>query len=653
MTHALARRAVQAGAISLIIASLPSSARAQAVDELPELVVTASRTEQPIARAGSAVTVIRAEDIAAAGSKSVADVLRGAPGLDITEAGGPAGLSTLSLRGAQPGQVLVLIDGVKVGDPTSTTGEFDFGAFSVTDIDRIEILRGPQSALYGSDAMGGVVNIITRKGTGRPRTSLLIEAGSYGTLHTRATTTGSTDDVSWAFSVDGFSTRGFSRYGYRIPRILAGRATPLEDDPARKLAATGRVTWRPAPGVEVELGGAIYATRVNFDNPGAFGTDPDDRFNRGRNVVGNLYAKTRFDALDGRLRNTVTLFAHRAHHENRLTQSCFDAFFNGYDCNTFYDGARFGAEYQGELSLGAWGTTIFGLRSERETAKTAEQYYPLPKPRIRGIDVGQTTNSAFLLHQFALGERLDLSLGGRLDRVSGGDAFATGRATVAYRILETGTKLRASLGTGAKAPTLYQRFSIYGDPTLRAEKNVGVDAGIDQTLFDGRAKLSATVFRARYRELIDFNSATLRYFNVARALMQGVELSGEATLVPDAWRVRASYTYQHAENLQTKAALLRRPHNKGSLSLVYTGLPKLELEARLVMIGARYDFNNQTFGRSIMPGWGRLDLRADYAVNDNLSLFGRIENALDKRYEEIRDYGTAGRSFYAGLKTTW
>ena len=237
--------------------------------------------------------------------------------------------------------------------------------------------------------------------------------------------------------------------------------------------------------------------------------------------------------------------------------------------------------------------------------------------------------------------------------MSGGDAFATGRATVAYRILETGTKLRASLGTGAKAPTLYQRFSIYGDPTLRAEKNVGVDAGIDQTLFDGRAKLSATVFRARYRELIDFNSATLRYFNVARALMQGVELSGEATLVPDAWRVRASYTYQHAENLQTKAALLRRPHNKGSLSLVYTGLPKLELEARLVMIGARYDFNNQTFGRSIMPGWGRLDLRADYAVNDNLSLFGRIENALDKRYEEIRDYGTAGRSFYAGLKTTW
>ncbi|MBK9080816.1 MAG: TonB-dependent receptor [Rhizobiales bacterium] len=335
MTKTLLRRAVQAGATSLILSTFSAPVLAQATDELPELVVTATRTEQPVARAGSAITVIRAEDIAAAGSKSVADVLRGAPGLDIYESGGPGGLSTLSLRGAQPGQALVLIDGVKVGDPTSATGEFDFGAFSVTDIERIEILRGPQSALYGSDAMGGVVNIVTRKGTGRPKTSLLIEAGSYGALHTRATTSGSNDEVTWAFSVDGFSTRGFSRYGYRIPRILAGRATPLEDDPARKLAATGRVTWRPAPGIEVELGGAVYASRVNFDNPGAWGTDPDDRFNRGRNVVGNLYAKTRFDALDGRLRNTLTLFAHRAHHENRLTQACFDASFASYDCNTF------------------------------------------------------------------------------------------------------------------------------------------------------------------------------------------------------------------------------------------------------------------------------------------------------------------------------
>lgn len=656
MTTTLARRALMAGAslCTFAILSTPLAAQTPAApDELPEIVVTATRAPLSIARTGSAVTVIRGEDVAASGAKSFADALRGAPGLDIYESGGPGGLSNLSLRGSSPGQTLILIDGQRVGDPTTPTGELDLGALSATDIDRVEVLRGPQSALYGSDAMGGVVNIITRKGAGQPKVSLLVEGGSYGTLHSRAAVSGGTETLSYAFSLDGFRTDGFSRYGYRIPRITRTLTGPLEKDATEKGAATGRVTWRPVEGVEFEIGGAGFGNFVQFDNPGAFGTPPDDPFMKARNRVANVYAKASVDTFGGALRHSVTAFGYRADHVNRLTQACFDAFFMSWDCNTFYRGQRYGVEYQGEARLGAFGTTIFGLRSERETARAQEQYLPLPAARIETIDAAQTTNSAFLLHQVALGSRLDLSLGGRVDHIVSGRTFVTGRATLAYHLLETGTTLRASLGTGAKAATLYQRFSIYGRPDLQPEKNVGFDAGIDQTLLGGRVKLSATAFHTRYRDLIDYDLATSKYGNVSRALMQGVELSGEAVIVPEVWRVRAAYTYLHAEDEQKKVFLYRRPFNKGMIAAVWNPIPALELEARASFVGTRFDFDNQLFRRTSMPAWAKLDLRAEYKVNEHLSAFARVENVTNARYEEIRDYGTAGRSIYAGLKATW
>jgi vitamin B12 transporter len=661
MTTTRTRRALRAGVslctICLLTAPLaaqtPAAQTSAAPDELPEIVVTAARAPQSITRSGSAVTVIRGEDVAATGAKSFADVLRGAPGLDIYESGGPGGLSGLSLRGASPGQTLILIDGQRAGDPSTTGGELDLGVLSVTDIDRVEVLRGPQSALYGSDAMGGVVNVITRKGAGKPKASLLVEAGSYGTLHSRASVSGGTDTLSYAFSIDGFRSDGFSRYGYRIPRITRTLPGPLEKDATEKGAATGRVTWRPVEGVEFEIGGAGFGGFVQFDNPSAFGTPPDDRFMKARNRVTNIYAKATVDSFAGALRQSVTAFGYRADHVNRLTQACFDAFFTSYDCNTFYRGQRYGLEYQAEARLGAFGTTIFGLRSERETAKAEEQYLPLPAAKIETIDAGQTTNSAFLLHQVALGSRLDLSVGGRVDHIVSGRTFVTGRATLAYHLVETGTKLRASVGTGAKAATLYQRFSIYGRPDLQPEKNVGFDAGIDQTLAGGRVKLSATAFHTRYRDLIDFDLVTSKYGNVARALMQGVELSGEAAIIPEVLRLRAAYTYLHAQDEQKKTFLYRRPFNKGLVAMVWNPLPQLELEARATFVGTRFDFDNQLFRRTAMPAWGKLDLRGEYRFNDSLSAFARVENVTNARYEEIRDYGTSGRAFYAGLKATW
>jgi vitamin B12 transporter len=656
MTAIHARRALLAGA-SFLAYACSSSLVAAATDELPEVVVTATRVEEPLARAGGAISVIRAADIEKTGARSVADVLRQAPGLDVYESGGVGGYSNVTLRGAAAGQTLVLIDGVRVGDPSATGGEFDFGQFSVTDIERIEVLRGPQSALYGSDAMGGVVNVITKRGAGKPKASLTLEGGSYGSVHSRATFSGGDETLSYAFGIDGFRTDGFSRYGYRIKRIenaraAAGLPTRLEADPAGKGALSGRVTWKPVDGVSLEIGGSGFNLFDKLDNPSAWMTDPDDRFEKARSRAASAYARAVVDTFGGALRHTVTVSGSRTDRMNRLTLGCSDAMWNSYDCDTFFRGERAGVEYQGEARLGALGTTVFGLKAEREWAKTQEKWFP-NFAKTTQINRGQTTQSAFLQHSILLGERLDLTLGGRVDRVIGGKTFTTGRATLAYQLKETDTKLRASLGSGAKTPTLYQRFSVYGDPNLRPEKNIGFDFGLDQRLWDGRAKLSATYFQTRSRDLIDFDMRTSKYFNVKRALTRGVELAGEVTLAPETLRLRGNYTYLHALDLDSRAWLLRRPFNKGFLALTYTGLPKLELEARLTMTGERLDIDNQTFKRVKMPAWARLDLSADYKLSDAFSVFGRIENVTGARYEEIRDYATSGRAVYAGLKASW
>lgn len=662
MLSRIARLALSASAITSILSpAFMSRALAQAETTLPELVVTATRTPLEVSRAGSAITVIEAKDIAAYGARSISDVLRTVPGLDITESGGTGTLSNVSLRGSKPDQTLVLLDGIRIGDPSSIGGEFDFGAFSVTDIARIEVLRGPQSALYGSDAMGGVINIITRKGSRTPRATISQEFGSYGTLSTRGGVSGSTDRLWYAFSFNALHSDGFSRYGYRNDRVAPNLVRPLERDSTDKFGASARVGYKVSDTVEVEAGLAHHWLSLRLDNPGAFDvTQRDNSFDIGRTRVTEGHVRTKIEGFDGVTTHSLTLFGSKTDRYNRGQAQCFDPnTFASPDCLLLYSGRRFGAELQNDIRFGNRGTFTFGLRSERETADTSEQWLgAFAAPRTDLIDRGQTTNSVFALQQLRLTDRWDVSIGGRIDHVQGAQTFPTWRVTTAYNIFETGTKLRASAGTGAKAPSLFQRFSQYGDPNLAAERNFGVDAGIDQSLFNDRLKLSFTAFDTRYRDLIDFsfsaNNGLGGYFNVGHARMRGLEVSADADLVPATWRARASYTYMVAIDADARQSLLRRPRHKGSLGLVYTGIPKLEVEGRMTLVGTRPDSSNDfPYSRVQLGAYGRFDARAEYQIDKTFSIYARAENITNARYEEIRDYSTAGRSFFGGVKATW
>ncbi|OJX99997.1 MAG: hypothetical protein BGP04_20420 [Rhizobiales bacterium 62-17] len=661
--------AIVAGVFCLSAPFLPQAAQAQDANPgqittpgyvpLPTLVVTANRTPLPIERLGASVTVIPAEEIQNYGTKSLADVLRGTPGLNFTESGGPGSLSNVSLRGSTPGQTLVLIDGIRVGDASSTDGALDFGALSAVDIDRIEIVRGPQSALYGSDAMGGVINVLTRKGERAMRRSVQVEAGSYGTISATGAVSGATDKVSYAFSLTGFHSDGFSRYGYRIGRITSTLTQPLENDKTDKFAGSARVTFTPSDSFSVDVGLTRFADFARFDNPGAFmPADKDTRFNKGRQFVTTAFVRANFDPFGGVLKNSLTIYSSLIERFNRLEQSCFDTFFNSYNCDTTFRSRRLGVEYQGTANLGTYGQFIFGAKSERETASTRENWLQAPYTVSMPFWGTQVTNSVFAQHSITLLDRLDLTLGGRIDAIDNKTVFPTWRATAAYRIEETGTRLRVSAGTGAHAASLYQRFSIYGLPSLRPEQNFSYEAGIDQTLLDGRVKASVTLFDSWYRNLIDFNPAANffigQYYNVGHARIRGVEASIDAVIVPDTWRARATFTGMTAVDEDKQIGLLRRPRQQGSLSLIYTGIPNLEVEGRIYAASTRTDVSNDfPYGRVTLPQYGRADLRASYKFNDYITAYARLENITNARYQEIRDYGVTGRAIYAGLKVTW
>ncbi len=660
------RVAILAGGSLFVISSSLAFAAADDAQPLPQITVTATRTEQPQSQSGSAITVVSAEEIAKYGSTGLGDVLRGVPGLDITQTGGVGSATSVSLRGSSPGQTLVLIDGVRIGDPSVTDGSVDLGGFTTNNIERIEVLRGPQSALYGSDAMGGVINIITRQGQGEPHGSVSVEGGSYGTVHTRADAFGRQGDWSYAFSIDGVHTDGFPGYGYRVkgPLTIGDGVTPLPPlpsiEPANKGGGTARLVYHPTEDISVEGSFNGYDSGIHFDNPYAYvASDVFNGFNRQNVASFQGYLRADVDAFDKLLHNRLTLFGNETNRDIWQTEGCYDASGNSLNCRTGYRGGRQGVEYQGDLKLGAFGLATFGAKTETETARTAQE--PDTPGAFTPLDASQTTNSVFAQHQFTLFNRLDFTYGGRIDAVPGNRTFDTWRSTVAYRIEETGTKLRASAGTGAKVASLYQRFSQYGDPSLNPEQSAGYDVGVDQKLLNGRVTASVGYFENSYRNLIDYGYAPTCtstqvfgcYYNVGRARTQGIELSGEASVIPDVFRLRASYTYLDARDLTTQLQLLHHPRDKGSVSAIYTGVPKLELEARVIVVGANPDYDFINYDRVVLPAYAKIDLFANYKLDHGVSLFGRIENLGNVRYEEVLNYGTPGRSVYGGVKYEW
>jgi len=658
----LLQAAFAAAALCAPVSLSPTKAQQRPPDPADrplDVVVTPNRSPTSIQRTGSAISVISGDEIRKSNPSTVLDALRQVPGLAISSAGGPAQTSTVFLRGGASRHTLVLIDGVRINDPSTTEGEFDFSTLVPGDIERIEVLRGPQSALYGSDAIGGVINVITRKGRGEPRASISVEGGSYATRAFTAAVSGGTNALSYALSLTGAQSAGYSAIGYRIGRFEARAPLGFENDGWARLGGAARFSWRPEPGSEFEFAFTRSRNRAQFDQ--SFGYFDAPAKAESDLATGHLLAS--FDSFEGLLKTQATIYANRT---DRVSKSA--AIFGGAlsQTNFGFVGSRSGGEVQSTLNLRDWGSITAGGVIE------TERYVGTSRPVIgfgtaRRNAADRDTRALFALYQITLGDRLDLSFGGRVDDVERVDTFVTGRATAAYRIDETGTKLRASFGTGAKAPALDQLYNPgYGTATLRPERSLGGDIGIDQQLLGGMAQISLTGFANRYRDLFvfaSFDPVSFRaigcppaqafngcYFNQARARTYGVEAEGKLQLWPGIATLVATYTYLDARDSITGFKLARRPMNQARAQLALTPIDGLVIEPSVTLVGERFSSPNQ---RLRLQPYARIDLRAAYKVNANLEIYARAENLANARYQEVYDYGVAGRSAYAGLRATW
>lgn len=646
-------RMIAASSAAVLAMSAHAAQAQSSTQQLSEVVVTASRTAEPLSATGSAISVVSGETIATSNPGSLVDALRSVPGLDISENGGPGGTANVRMRGANTGQTLVMIDGIRVNDPTAASGDFEFAMFAPSAIDRIEVLRGPQSALYGSDAMGGVINIITKKGSGPAQFNVRTEAGSYGTVVTQGSVTGTNGPWSYAFTGGGQHSNGFSRYGYRIPSIEA-KFPSLERDGFDRVGGSARIGYDAGEGIRLEAGTVQSFTRSAYD--AATGTFPDTPASADR-LLQTIYGRVGIDSFGGVLTHNVTIS--NTHTERSFTDYTYRT--NMLPQNTTvktsdYWGNSLGAEYQANLKLGTFGTLIYGAKTQSETAQTfSTNVLPIAGQMTPLLAKQQDTNSVFALWSLPIGERLNVTLGGRVDDVVNVARFETWRATAAYNISETGTKLRASAGTGAKAPTLFQLYdTTYGSLNLTPETSFGYDAGIDQSLFNGRVVLSVTGFANDFNNLINFVSDASRplgyYTNVARAETSGLEVGATIDVLPGLVKFNTAYTYLHAVDLTTGLTLARRPQNLARFAVTITPNDRWMIEPRITTVSKRYSSANEV---GVVDAYTRVDLYSEYKLDANWKVFARGENILNEHYQEVLNFGTTGPALYAGFNATW
>ncbi len=503
-----------------------------------ELIVTATRTAQPIEKVGASVTVLTQAAIEASQAISVTELLAQTPGVSFTRNGGPGTATSLNIRGAETQHTVVLIDGVKLNDPSSTQGGFNSGNLLIGDIARIEVLRGAQSTLWGSQAVGGVVNIVTADPTVPFTSSIEAEGGARKTGYLRAGVGGASDKITWRLAGGYYTTDGFSTY-------KLGK----EKDGYQNTGLSGRVRVALAENVSAEVRSVYSKGKNDFDG---FNVDSAE-FGRTEELV--VYTGLNFTLLDGRWNNRLGYAYTDTDRENiNPARPAAPLTFDAAGKNK-----RF--EYQGVFAISDIWTATFGAETERARMRTRSPTVLKPNPAFSTGRVG--VDSLYGQLQVEPVKGLTLTGGLRYEDHDTYGSHTLGQVAAAWALNDGDTVVRASFGQGFRAPGLYELYSEYGNSTLSPEKFDSWDAGIEQRFFGGKARASATWFHREADNEIRFFSCASGsttalcnpngafrfgyYDNVQKTKAQGVELIGEVKPVA-ALTITGNYTYTEAES---------------------------------------------------------------------------------------------------------
>lgn len=589
-------------------AALPAAAQDPYV--LPEITLSAYQTEAELGRTGATVEVVTRQELERAGQTRLIDYLTTLPGISATTNGGFGTQATLRVRGLAGQYVKVLVDGIDVSDPSAPQIRFDPGAMLTGDIGRIEVLKGPQSALYGSVAIGGVISISTLQAD-EPGTHqrAALEYGSHDTKRAAYSLTNSGERHALAFTVQHLDTDGFS---------VADEADGnTEDDSARATRATlsGRFDATDA----LTIGAAAFWQKTEAETDGDYpvlvdGADASNAITRGARVFAE------YDA--GGARHTLS-----AQSSDISRQEIFDGI-------TYpYDGTRTELEYKGSADVTPMVTLAWGGSHSREEFDGD------------GVDASYITNSAFAEARYAATPDLDLSLSLRHDHNSQFGSENTGRIALAWRPDDHWT-VRAQWGTGYRAPSLYELYGAFvGVPGLMPETAKGGEIGAEYA-FDNGAFLRATAFRTVITDLIDYSYDSFTYAQFpGNSRSQGVELSGETPL-NDWLRLAGNFTYTDTRRPDGQP-LERVPERVLNLRLEGDLAPRTRFGVGLSHVSGMTDRDLP------MPSYTVVDASAEYDLTDRATGYLRIENLFDEDYQVLRGYGTTGRAAYVGVRAAF
>lgn len=609
----------------------PAAATSGAPGNALPVAVSPTGVATPTGQVASSVTVVTDRDIATQQSRSVPDVLNTVPGLNVVQTGGPGGQTSVFMRGTNSNHTKVFIDGIDVGDPSTPNGAFDYAHLLTADIQQLEVLRGPQSGLYGSDAIGGVISIITRKGDGPPRATASIEAGSFNTFNQNIGLSGSQDNFNYALNVAHL-------HAGDIP------VTPLQLlPPGQKVNGNNydNKTYSTKLGYDVNenlsLNSVVRYTDATllFTGNGGFPSTPNPT--QSTHGVQQLFNRDEavWSLLDGRIKNYFGV--------NYANNRSYDIG-PGDPMATVTTGERIKYDWHSVFEIAPGNNFIAGAEHQTDRIDTTN------------FSAKNGNNAGFVELQTEFANRFFLVANVRDDSNDQFGEHVTYRVAPAVIVPLTETKLKASYGTGFKAPTLselyqnFPNFNFFGNPNLKPEQSEGYDAGFEQPLFNDRVRFGSTYFHNSITNLINTNDTFTSYANVGLATTEGTE-SFVWVGVTDRFNIRADYTFTRAVNASTGVQLLRRPKEKWSATATWLPIDPLTLSATVLHVSDWLDITRDGAMSGISaPGYTIVNLRGDYALSDQVKVFGRVDNLFNRHYQNPTGFLAPGLGVFGGIR---
>ncbi|MBE0426074.1 MAG: TonB-dependent receptor [Nitrospirae bacterium] len=580
---------------------------------LEEIVVTAAKMEEAIEETTSNVIVIKNDYIKKMNVNFITDVLRKIPELNLVQNGGPGGNATLLLRGAGSSQTLILIDGIKVN--STNTGSFDFSGITVDDIERIELVKGPQSTVYGSEAMAGVINIITKKGTGKPKTNVSLESGSFGTYKSSMTFSGGVREYDYRATASYFSTDGIS-----------SAKGGTERDGYRNANFSGKFGIKPAEKFELEFSGRHYYGRSEFDDFDFFKKQAVDAIN----YVQHLHHYS--------LSGKGKLFISDTW-EQILTASIVRDSLKGRDPDTIFNNY----DIISQMETIDWQHNFYLINSYTLTVGAE---YRNEKGENEGNFDRSLINKAVYVNNILkfLQEQVFLNAGLRYDDHETFGNKTTYRIGAAYNIRRHALRIKSSYATGFRAPKFNELFfPFYGNPRLRPEECTSWEISMEKDVFKNMS-VYLTYFDQRYKNLIQTDPFTFSAANISRAKVKGIE-ANTILKMTDEVTIKAGYMRLDTKDEATGQNLPFRPKDKFNLSA--------ELSKKDISAIVNYTFVSKRLDSLVkrnLSSYSIVNVAGNYRTSKWMTLFMRIDNLLDEDYEEIGSYGTPGFSVFGGVR---